>query len=103
MDQKTDIDPKASIETLRSGVGDPPRSVCRADQHLPLRRRPADTVETNLDGLPDIYFGPTAPPRLNNGWLPNVPGKGGWIRLSLYNPLRPILDRTCRPSEIRPI
>jgi hypothetical protein len=102
VDQKTDIDPKVPIETLRSGVGDPPRSVRQADQHLALRRRPAGIVETNLDSLPDIYFGATALAGLNNGWLPTVPGKGRWISL-LYNLLRPKLDRACRPSEIQPI
>jgi hypothetical protein len=60
-------------------------------------------IETDLDGSPDICFGPTASAGLNNGCLPTVPDKGGWIPLLLDNPLHPMLDRTFRPSEIHPI
>jgi hypothetical protein len=53
--------------------------------------------------LPGITSGPHSQHALNNGWLGTVPDKGGWIPFLLCNPLRPILDRTCRPSEIQPV
>ncbi len=49
---------------------------------------PKVPIETNLDGSPDIYLGPTASAGLNDGWLPTVPDKGGLIPLLLLQRYR---------------
>ena len=49
---------------------------------------PKVPIETNLDGSPDIYLGPTASAGLNNGWLPTVPDNGGPIPLLLLQRYR---------------
>ena len=63
---------------------------------------PKIPIETNHDGWPDICFGPTASAGLNDGWLPAVSDKGGWIPLLLYDRFGPLFDRTFRSSEIQP-
>jgi len=47
-----------------------------------------------------VYFGPEAPAGKESNWIQTVPGKGWFVILSLYSPLKPFFDKTWRPGEI---
>jgi hypothetical protein len=52
-------------------------------------------------GSTAAYFGPKKPNSVKDGnFIETVPGKGWWVILRLYSPLKPSFDKTWRPSEI---
>jgi hypothetical protein len=61
-------------------------SMLQTEQHLPRLGSQSGTVEANLDGSTDIYFGPTAPEGKANNWLQTVPGKGGGRSCAFITP-----------------
>jgi hypothetical protein len=79
------------------------RSMLQTDQARPDVGSQTGTVVTNADGTTDVYIGPEAPDGHQANWLQTVPGKGFFVILRLYNPLRSFFDKTWRPSEIEPI
>ena len=57
-------------------------------------------VAANADGSVDVYFGPTAPKGKENNWIQTAPGKGFFLILRLYAPLKPWFDQTWRLGQI---
>jgi len=79
------------------------RSMLQTDQRMPDIGSQTGTVVANDDGATDIYIGPTAPEGHEGNWLHTAPGKGFFVVLRLYNPLKSFFDKSWRPSEIEPI
>jgi hypothetical protein len=54
------------------------------------------------DGSTDIYFGPDSPGEGKN-WVRTVPGKGYFVALRLYGPMKPFFDHSWKPGDIEKI
>jgi len=76
------------------------RSMVQTDQKAPSVSSQDKEIKTNADGSVDVYFGPKAPPDMQNNWIQTIPGKGWFMILRLYGPLEPWFDKTWRPGEI---
>jgi hypothetical protein len=76
------------------------RSMLQTDQQFPSVSSQGKDVKINADGSVDVYFGPTPPAGREHNWVQTVPGKGWFMILRLYGPLKPWFDRTWRPGEI---
>jgi hypothetical protein len=76
------------------------RSVLQTDQRDTALSSETGTVQVNLDGSVDVYFGPEAPAGKESNWIQTVPDKGWFTILRLYSPLEPWFDKTWRPGEI---
>jgi hypothetical protein len=51
------------------------------------------------DGSTDIYFGPDSPGEGKN-WVRTVPGKGYFVALRLYGPMKAFFDHSWKPGDI---
>ena len=60
-------------------------------------------VNSNKDGLVDMYFGPTQPKDKNANWIKTVPGKGYFMGIRLYSPTQALFDQTRKPDNIEQI
>ncbi len=76
------------------------RSQLQTDQQFPTLGSQTEGFEANADGSYDIYFSPEAPAGKKGNWLQTVPGKGWFIALRMYGPLKPWLDGSWQPGEI---
>ena len=76
------------------------RSELQTEQPFPSRNSRRDQMQVNQDGSVDIYFGPQAPAGKESNWIQTVPGKGWFLCLRLYGPLKPWFDKSWRPGEI---
>jgi hypothetical protein len=62
---------------------------------------PRPAVSAGPDGSTTVHFGPDRPDGVPEGnWVQTVPGKGWYVGLRLYSPLKPFFDKTWRPGEI---
>ncbi|NQX87803.1 MAG: DUF1254 domain-containing protein [Halioglobus sp.] len=77
------------------------RSMLQTSQPYPSKNntRNRDLV-TNADGSTTIWFGPEAPAGKEANWIETVPGKGWFLCLRLYGPLKAWFDKSWRPGEI---
>ena len=76
------------------------RSELQTDQPFPSRNSKRNQMAVNEDGSIDIYFGPKPPAGKESNWIQTVPGKGWFLCLRLYGPLKPWFDKSWRPGEI---
>ncbi len=80
------------------------RSMLQTAQRFPRagsQSFPTPAAAPNSDGSTTIYFSPTRPDGIGAGnWIQTVPGKGWFVLLRLYSPLRPFFDKSWRPGEI---
>jgi hypothetical protein len=76
------------------------RSMLQTDQQFPGLNSMKGTVTANADGTTDIYFGPEAPDGWAGNWIQTVPGKGFFVILRIYGPLKTWFDQSWRPGEI---
>ena len=76
------------------------RSELQTDQPFPSRNSKRNQMAVNEDGSVDIYFGPKPPAGKESNWIQTVPGKGWFLCLRLYGPLKPWFDKSWRPGEI---
>ena len=54
------------------------------------------------DGSTNIYFGPDSPGKGKN-WVRTVPGKGYFVALRLYGPMKAFFDHSWKPGDIEKI
>ncbi|MEQ9379495.1 MAG: DUF1214 domain-containing protein, partial [Pirellulales bacterium] len=80
------------------------RSMLATPQRYPRagsQSYPSPAAEASADGSTTVYFAPEQPKGVGRGnWIQTVPGKGWFIILRLYSPLKPFFDKSWRPSEI---
>lgn len=76
------------------------RSMLQTDQQFPGLNSMKGDVNPNADGSYDIYFGPEPPEGQEDNWIQTIPGKGFFVILRIYGPLKSWFDQTWRPSEI---
>jgi len=76
------------------------RSMVQTDQQFPSVSSQNKDMVVNQDGSVDVYFGPKAPPGKEGNWVQTIPGKGWFMILRLYGPLKPWFNKTWRPGEI---
>lgn len=80
------------------------RSMLQTAQRFPRagsQSFPTPAATANPDGTTTVYFSPSRPDGVAEGnWIQTVPGKGWFVLLRLYSPLRPFFDKSWRPSEI---
>jgi hypothetical protein len=55
------------------------------------------------DGSTILYLGPKAPAGKTSNWMRTIPGKGYFVILRLYGPLKPAIDRTWKPGDLEPV
>jgi hypothetical protein len=83
----------------RSMLGTPQRFPRAGSQDYPS---PAATADA--DGTTTVHFGPGQPDAVPEGnWIQTVPGRGWFVVLRLYSPLKPFFDKTWRPGEIEAV
>ena len=76
------------------------RSMIQTDQQFPSISSQNKDLHVNDDGSVDVYFGPQAPAGEQNNWIQTIPGKGWFMILRLYGPLKPWFDKTWQPGDI---
>jgi hypothetical protein len=76
------------------------RSLLQTSNPYPTLGSQTKGVQKNANGSYDVYFGPTAPKGKESNWLETIPEKSWFVILRMYGPLKPWIDKTCRPSEI---
>ena len=80
------------------------RSMLQTGQPYPSRNNERNRdMETNEDGSTTIWFSPEAPKGHETNWIQTVPGKGWFVCLRLYGPLKPWFEKTWRPGEIEKV
>lgn len=77
------------------------RSMLQTSQKFPTVGSQDEGLKQNSDGSYDIYIGPKSPKGYEKNWLESIPGKGWFVILRIYGPLKPWIDKTWRPSEIK--
>ncbi|MDG2186140.1 MAG: DUF1254 domain-containing protein [Mariniblastus sp.] len=77
------------------------RSMLQTGQLYPSKNNQRNRdMKPNADGSTTIWFSPEAPTGHEANWIQTVPGKGWFVCLRLYGPLKPWFDKTWRPGEI---
>lgn len=76
------------------------RSMQQSNQQFPSVSSQDKTVQKNVDGSFDVYFGPKAPAGKASNWIQTVPGQTWFTILRLYGPLEPWFNKTWQPGEI---
>ncbi|MCG6859882.1 MAG: DUF1214 domain-containing protein [Chromatiaceae bacterium] len=76
------------------------RSMLQTDQQAPSVSSQNKGVKVNQDGSVDVFFGLKAPAGMENNWVQTIPGKGWFMILRLYGPLKPWFNGTWQPGEI---
>ena len=77
------------------------RSMLQTDQPYPTVGSQDKGFKQNADGSFDVYFGPVAPKGFEKNWLQTIPGKSWFVILRMYGPLKPWIEKTWRPDEIK--
>ena len=80
-----------------------PGLMLQTDQQFPSLNSQRGGMVRNPDDSVDIFFGPKAPSGKEKNWIQTVPGKGFWLILRLYGPMKPWFDKTWRPGRIDPV
>ncbi len=57
-------------------------------------------MQRNADGSVTIWFRPKATAGQEKNWIQTVPGKGWFVLLRLYGPLKPWFTKTWKPGDI---
>ena len=57
-------------------------------------------LPVNDDGSVDLYFGPTAPPSGETGWIKTEPGQGFFMYFRFYGPLEPFYDESWKLNDV---
>jgi hypothetical protein len=78
------------------------RSMLQTDQEYPFVGSTTPGLQVNPDCSVDVYFGPTAPPDMENNWVQTIPSKGWNTILRLHQPTQSWFDKTWQPGEIEP-
>lgn len=78
------------------------RSMLQTDQVAAGIDSLQDGLRYNEDGSIDIYFAPEPPAGYENNWVQTIPGKSWFTVLRMYSPLKPWIEQSWRPSEVRP-
>ncbi len=76
------------------------RSQLQTSQSFPSVGSQTQGIKANDDGSYDIYFSPKPPVGFENNWLETIPGKGWFVALRMYSPLKAWIDKTWRPNEV---
>jgi len=76
------------------------RSQLQTSQPFPSVGSQTDGIKKNDNGSYDMYFAPKPPKGFENNWLETIPGKGWFVVLRMYGPLKPWIEKTWRPGEI---
>lgn len=77
------------------------RSMLQTGQLYPSKNNQRNRdMKSNADGSTTIWFAPEPPTGHEANWIQTVPGKGWFVCLRLYGPLKPWFDKTWRPGEI---
>lgn len=83
------------------------RSMLSTPQRFPRagsQDYPTPAAAADADGTTTVHFGPDRPGGVPEGnWIQTVPGKGWFVVLRLYSPLRPFFDKTWRPGEVEAV
>lgn len=53
-----------------------------------------DELQMNTDGSVDLYFGPTAPERMESNWVKTIPSRGWWVWFRFYSPTEAFFDKS---------
>ena len=75
------------------------RSELQTDQTFPSVNNKKTPLVYNDDGSVDLYYGPEAPVGKESNWTQTVPGKGWFVLIRLYGPLKPWFDRRWQPGD----
>jgi hypothetical protein len=54
----------------------------------------------NDDGSVDVYFGPSAPARMESNWVQTIPGRHWFSYFRFYGPLESYFDRSWKLGDI---
>ena len=76
------------------------RLIINTDQKWPSVFSNCQSLIINQDGSIDIWFGPKATLDKEHNWLQTIQGKGWYIILRLYGPMKAWFDKTWKPGEI---
>ena len=76
------------------------RSLLETDQKTAGIDSNEQGMKKNADGSVTIWFGPNAPAGQEKNWVQTVPGKGWFVFLRLYGPLKPWFDQSWKPGDI---
>jgi len=76
------------------------RSMLQNSQEYPSVSGNDSGLRQNDDGSYTVYFGPEAPRGFSDNWIETIPGKGWFVILRMYSPLKPWIDQTWRPGEV---
>jgi len=76
------------------------RSMLQTHQRFPTVGGNSSGLKKNSDGSCTVYFGPKAPKGYDKNWIETIPGKGWFVILRMYSPLKPWIDQTWRPGEV---
>jgi len=79
------------------------RSLLETDQKTAGVDSNEQGMKKNADGSVTIWFGPNAPAGQEKNWVQTVPGKGWFVFLRLYGPLKPWFDQSWKPGDIEPV
>lgn len=58
-------------------------------------------VKPDPDSSWTIHFGPRPPRGKEGNWVQTTPGRGYFVFLRLYGPLKPWFDETWKPGDLR--
>lgn len=67
---------------------------------LPTRSSLEAGLQKNSDGSVDIYFGPKAPARRAENWIPTKSGGTFEVMFRAYGPTKPLFDKTWQLEDI---
>ena len=65
------------------------RSMLQTDQQFPSTGSQKEGIIINPDTSVYVSSGPEPPPGKEANWMQTIPGKGWWVMLRLYGPLKP--------------
>jgi hypothetical protein len=60
-------------------------------------------MQRNADGSVDIYFAPKAPEGKEANWIYTAPGKAFFPAMRLYDPDKPLFEKTWKLSDLEQI
>ena len=79
----------------------------QTDQHYPRagsQSYPSPAATPNADGSTTLFFSPKRSNQIPTGnWIQTDPGKGWFILLRFYSPLKAFFDKSWRPGEVTEI
>ena len=85
--------PRSSTPALRGPTRPPP----------PAPDGPTQAALSSAVAPTTVYFGPNPPSEQGAAWIQTVPGKGWFVILRLYGPMKSWFDESWRPGELESI